>query len=155
MVYITEMLPNIWWGYTTMGPNNQIDKMFLNKFTNYHKIQEVIKVDESVSFWNKSTQFIFDIRKQLELKETQQMNIYITKVCQLIDSNYKASKNTFIFTDKYNEIGLLIWLFFFVRYGKMPLNILEENLKKKIKTIIKLSDKERKFLILNINDTKI
>ena len=37
----------------------------------------------------------------------------------------------------------------------MPLNILEENLKKKIKTIIKLSDKERKFLILNINDTKI
>jgi hypothetical protein len=151
MVYITEMLPNIWWGYTSMGPNNQIDKLFLNKFTNYHKIQEVIKVDDSVTFWNKSTQFIFDIKKQLELKEAQQMTLYITKVCQLIDNNYKKSNNTFIFTNKYNEIGLLIWLFFFVRYGKMPLNILEESLKKKLKTMIRLSDKERKFLILNIN----
>ena len=153
MVYITEMLPNIWWGYTTMGPNNQIDKLFLNKFTTYHKIQEVIKVDDSVSFWNKSTQFIFDIRKQLELKETQQMNLYISKVCKLIDHNYKNSKNTFIFTNSYNEIGLLIWLFFFVKYGKMPLNVLEQNLKKKLKTIIKLSDKERKFLLLNINSS--
>lgn len=151
MVYLTEMLPNIWWGYTSMGPNNQIDTTYLNKFTTYHKIKEVIKVDDSVHFWNKSTQFIFDIKKQLELKETQQMNHYITKVCQLIDDNYKSSKNTFIFTNKYNEIGLLIWFFFFVRYGKMPINILEESLKKKLKTIIKLSDKERKFLILNIS----
>ena len=53
MVYITEMLPNIWWGYTPMNSTQQIDKMYINKFTNYHKVNEVIKVDDYVSFWNK------------------------------------------------------------------------------------------------------
>ena len=59
MVYITEMLPNIWWGYTKINSTNDIDKMYLNKFTSYHKIGDIVKIDEHVSFWNKSTQFAF------------------------------------------------------------------------------------------------
>ena len=100
MVYITEMIPNIWWGYTKMNSTNEIDKMYLNKFTNHHKIGDVIKIDEYVSFWNKSTQFIFDIKKQLEQKENQDMLIFVKKVCKLIDNNYKNSKSTLIFTNK-------------------------------------------------------
>jgi len=150
MVYITEMLPNIWWGYTPMNSTQQIDKMYINKFTNYHKVNEVIKVDDYVSFWNKSTQFIFDIKKQLEQKENQDMLIFIKKVCKIIDNNYKSSKNTLIFTNKYNEIGLLIWIFFYTEYAKMPLNVIEDSLKHKLQTKILMTDKERKFLLLNI-----
>jgi len=150
MVYITEMIPNIWWGYTKMNSTNSIDKMYLNKFTDYHKICDVIKIDEHVSFWNKSTQFIFDIKKQLEHKENQDMLIFIKKVCKLIDNNYKNSKSTLIFTNKYNEIGLLIWIFFYVEYAKTPLSIIEDSLKNKILTKIIMTDKERKFLLLNI-----
>ena len=150
MVYITEMIPNIWWGYTKMNSTNDIDKMYLNKFTGHHKIGDVIKIDEHVSFWNKSTQFIFDIKKQLEQKENQDMLLFIKKVCRLIDNNYKNSKSTLIFTNKYNEIGLLIWIFFYVEYAKMPLNIIEDSLKNKIQTKIVMTDKERKFLLLNI-----
>lgn len=150
MVYVTEMLPNIWWGYTQMNSTHQIDKMYLNKFTNYHKISELIKIDDYVSFWNKSTQFIFDIKKQLEQKENQDMLIFIKKICKIIDNNYKSSKNTLIFTNKYNEIGLLIWIFFYIDYAKMPLNVIEDSLKHKLQTKILMTDKERKFLLLNM-----
>lgn len=152
MVYITEMLPNIWWGYTKMNSTNDIDNMYLNKFTNHHKITDIIKIDEHVSFWNKSTQFIFDIKKQLEQKENQDMLVFIKKVCKLIDINYKNSKSTLIFTNKYNEIGLLIWIFFYIEYAKTPLNIIEESLKKKIKTKVIMTDKERKFMLLNVKN---
>ena len=150
MVYITEMIPNIWWGYNKINSTDEIDKIYLNKFTEYHKINEVIKVDNYVSFWNKSTQFIFDIKKQLEQKENQDMLLFIKKVCKLIDNNYKSSKSTLIFTNKYNEIGLLIWIFFYIEYAKMPLNIIEESLKQKIQTKIMMTDKERKFMLLNM-----
>jgi hypothetical protein len=150
MVYITEMIPNIWWGYTKMNSTNDIDNIYLNKFTSYHKIGDVIKIDEHVVFWNKSTQFIFDIKKQLEQKENQYMLSFIKKVCEIIDNNYKDSKSTLIFTNKYNEIGLLIWIFFYIEYAKIPLNIIEDSLKNKIQTKIIMTDKERKFLLLNI-----
>ena len=153
MVYITEMLPNIWWGYTSMNQTNKIDTMYLNKFTEYHKIGEVIKIDDYVKFWNKSTQFIYDIRKQIEHKENQELLIFIRKVCNLIDNNYKSSKNTFLFSDKYNEIGLLIWIFFYIEKAKMPMNKIEENQKYRLQTHIKMTDKERNFMLLNVKKT--
>lgn len=150
MLYVTQILPNIWWSYTDNSkPINDIDKDYLNKFCQYHKISQVIKIDKYLTFWNKSTQFIFDIKKQIEKYENDKLIMIISKIINLINSNYLKSIDTIIHSNIYNEIGLIIWICFFKKFAKLPIHIISNNINDKLNCKIILTEKEKRFMQLN------
>lgn len=149
MIYCTEILPNIWWMYTNKYQKfSQEDLKYINRFNNHHKIKTFLKLDNYSKFWNKANKFIIDIKKQLEMKEINNLKVLIGKLIKLIYGNYLAHNPTLIISNEYNEIGYLLWLYYFKNKIDIPMAQICESLDMKLLIKIPLSEKERRFVSL-------
>jgi len=149
MLYTIEIIPNIWWIYTDKFKTfNQEEFNYINKFTNYHKITSLVKLDDYCSFWNKSSKFIIDIKKQLELHEISSFKKLILLLNSKIYGNYLENKPTLIISNEYNELGYLYWLYFFKSFIDIPIEQIIESFNMKLIVPIPISEKERRFISL-------
>jgi hypothetical protein len=153
MIYTIQLLPNIWWIYSpTVGDIlDSEDKQSIIQFTQYNQIKQSINIDTHLGFWNKSAQFIVDIKKQVELHEHQQLMAFLNKITALILNNYNSNKSTLILSSKYNEIGLAIWVFFFNKYGDVGFEPAIQSLNMKMPIQIPIPENLRRFFLLNLS----
>lgn len=153
MLYCNELIPNIWWIYSNKFDTLTEDEInFINKFTTHHQINNLIKLDDYCSFWNKSNKFILDIKKQLEIHEIKSLKELLNKIFKLVYKNYINSSKTLIFTNNYNEIGYIFWIYFFKLLIDIPHKQIIDSLKLKLQTQIILTEKEKRFLQILFNN---
>ena len=152
MLFIVQIIPNIWWCYSNTLMSNSIDdysqndKYMLSKFIEFNNIKQTINIDKHVNFWNHSQQFIIDIKLQLQKYEYQQLKSFLIKICELIKQNNLNNKKTLIITAKHNDIGLVIWIYFFHIYAEIKIDLAENLLYKKMVWIIPISEYLHKIL---------
>ena len=149
MLYYNEILPNIWWIYTDNNTELTIDEQqFLNKFTSHHKINSCIKIDKYCNFWNRSNQFIFDIKKQIEKHEEDSLKKLCINISKIMMNNYINSTKTLVYSNKYNDLCLIIWVYLFKAYADIPYINIIDSLVLKLKTTIVIGEKEKRFIKL-------
>ena len=149
MIYIIQLLPNIWWAYSsTIGNISVEDKQALIEFSQYNQIKQSISIDGHLEFWNRSDQYVIDVKKQLEIHEFQQMKLFMDKLTGLIYNNYNDSKSTLILSNKNNDVGLGLWVYFFNRYAEIGVEHCLSSIQAKMPFPVMISDNLRKYLLI-------
>ena len=150
MLYIIQLLPNIWWAYTSTIGNtiSADDKQALTEFSQYNQIKQSISIDNHLEFWNRSDQYVIDIKKQLEIHEFQQMKLFMDKLTQLIYNNYNDNKATLILSIKNNDVGLGLWVYYFNRYAEIGLDHCLSSIQAKMPFPVMISENLRKYLLI-------
>ena len=112
-----------------------------------HQIKTVIELDDKLSFWKKSGDYINEIKLQMEKDEFSKLYALLTKLNDLIKTAYTTNNPCIISTyhNKYIEIGLAIWMFFFNQTAGMPFDTVIKLLSIKVIGNISLSDTIKKF----------
>ena len=150
MLYIIQLMPNIWWAYTsTIGNNISVDdKQVLLEFSQYNQIKQSISIDGHLEFWNRSDQYVIDVKKQLEIHEFQQMKLFMDKLTQLIYNNYNDNKATLILSIKNNDVGLGLWVYYFNRYAEIGLDHCLSSIQAKMPFPVMIGENLRKYLLI-------
>ena len=112
-----------------------------------HQIKTVIELDDKLSFWKKSGDYINEIKLQMEKDEFSKLYALLTKLNDLIKTAYTTNNPCIISTyhNKYIKIGLAIWMFFFNQTAGMPFDTVIKLLSIKVIGNISLSDTIKKF----------
>jgi len=157
MVVCITILPNIYWIYN--NPNNpkvlNEYKIEMSKFIEQNNIKTIIELDEKFSFWKKSSDYINEIKLQIEKDEFSKLYSILTKLNDIIKQNYTNNTPLIISTydSKYIELGLSIWIYFFNKTTGLSFDNVIKLLAIKIIGNIKLSDTLKKFFaFLNLNN---
>ena len=157
MVVFITILPNIYWIYN--NPNNPKSsndyKIEMSKFIEYNNIKTIIELDDKLTFWKKSNDYINEIKLQMEKDEFSKLYTILTKLNDIIKQNY--INNTPLIISTYNtnyiELGLAIWIYFFNKTANIPFDTVIKLLSIKIIGNIKLSEPLKKFFaFLNLNN---
>ena len=156
MTVIINILPNIYWIYN--NPINQksiIDyKIDMRKMTESNKIKSIIELDEKLVFWQKSSSYINEIKVQMEKDEFSKLLAILKKLNDVIKNSYTNNTPLLISTynQKYIEIGLAIWIYFFNQSADISFDNVIKLLGYKIIGSVSLSDTMKKFFaFLNLN----
>jgi hypothetical protein len=153
MIYIIQLIPNIWWAYSSTISNSLSteDKHALVEFSQYNQIKQSISIDGHLDFWNRSDQYVIDVKKQLEIHEFQQMKQFMDKMTGLINNNYNNNKATLILSNRNNDVGLGIWVYFFNRYAEIGLDHCMSSIQAKMPFPVMISENLRKYLLIYLN----
>jgi len=157
MVVFITLLPNIYWVYNNphnLKTTNEY-KIEMNKFIEHNNIKTIIELDEKLSFWKKSSDYINEIKLQIEKDEFSKLYTILTKLNDIIKQNYTNNTPLIISTynSKYIELGLSIWIYFFNKTTGLSFDNVIKLLAIKIIGNIKLSDPLKKFFaFLNLNN---
>jgi hypothetical protein len=157
MPSIINILPNVYWIYN--NPNNKINiseyNIQMKKFVESNNIKTIIELDEKLaSFWLKSASYINEIKIQMEKDEFARLLAILKKINEFIKSSYTTNQACIISTynDKYIEIGLSIWIYFFNQNANMTFDNVIKLMSYKIIGQVSLSDTMKKFFaFLNLN----
>lgn len=156
MQVIVNILPNVYWIYN--NPNKILSEVEYNielrKKSEYLNIKTILELDEKLSFWQKSRQYINDIKIEMEKNEFTKLLVILKKINDIIKTAYLSNNPLLISTYKqeYIEIGLAIWIYFFNINANIPFDNVIKLLTIKIIGNIVLSDELKKFFAyLNIN----
>ena len=157
MPIIINILPNVYWIYNNPTQSQPLNdyKIEMSKFIELHQIKTVIELDDKLSFWKKSGDYINEIKLQMEKDEFSKLYALLTKLNDLIKTAYTTNNPCIISTyhSKYIEIGLAIWMFFFNKTAGMPFDTVIKLLSIKVIGNISLSDTIKKFFaFLNLNN---
>jgi len=152
-----NILPNIYWFYNNpSNPNSTNDyKIEMRKFVESNNIKSVIELDENLGFWQKSSSYINEIKIQMEKNEFSKLLAILKKINNLVKNAYTTNESYIISTygDKYIEIGLAIWIYFFNQNAGISFDNVIKMLGYKIIGNVGLSDTMKKFFaFLNINN---
>jgi len=157
MVVFITLLPNIYWIYNNpINPKSQNEyKIEMSKFIEQNTIKTIIELDDKLTFWKKSNDYINEIKLQMEKDEFSKLYTILTKLNDIIKQNY--INNTPLIISTYNtnyiEIGLSIWIYYFNKTANIPFDTVIKLLSIKIIGNIKLSDTLKKFFaFLNLNN---
>lgn len=118
MSILLNILPNVFWIYKKPGSTLPLPefKIEVKKQMEYHHIKTLIELDDKAAvFWNKSQQYIPDIRSQIEKDEFNKLLTMLKKLNDIIKNAYLGN-NPIILTSyntDYLEIGLAVWIYFF------------------------------------------
>lgn len=149
MPVIINILPNIYWLYN--NPNNiqnDIDyRIELRKFSESNNIKTIIELDEKLTFWQKSASYINEIKVQMEKDEFAKLLAILKKLNDVIKNAYTTNIPFIISTynQKYIEIGLAIWIYFFNQTADISFDNVIKLLSYKIIGNVALSDTMKKF----------
>lgn len=149
MPIIINVLPNVFWIYN--NPNNIQSlneyKIEMSKFIELHQIKTVIELDDKLTFWKKSGDYINEIKLQIEKDEFSKLYALLTKLNELIKTAYTTNNPCIISTynTKYIEIGLAIWMFLFNQTTGMSFDTVIKLISIKVIGNISLSDTIKKF----------
>ena len=151
-----NILPNIYWFYNNpSNPNSTNDyKIEMRKFVETNNIKSVIELDENLGFWQKSSSYINEIKVQMEKDEFAKLLAILKKLNDLIKNSYTTNIPFVISTynQKYIEIGLAIWIYFFNQTADISFDNVIKLLGYKIIGNVTLSDTMKKFFaLLNLN----
>ena len=151
-----NILPNIYWFYNNpSNPNSTNDyKIEMRKFVETNNIKSVIELDENLGFWQKSSSYINEIKIQMEKDEFSKLLAILKKINNLVKNAYTTNESYIISTygDKYIEIGLAIWIYFFNQNAGISFDNVIKMLGYKIIGNVGLSDTMKKFFaFLNLN----
>lgn len=156
MPAIINILPNVYWIYN--NPNQKIPQseynIELRKQTEYLSIKTILELDDKLSFWLKSRQYINDIKIEMEKNEFAKLLAILKKINDVIKNAYLSNNPLLISTYKqeYIEIGLAIWIYFFNANANIPFDNVIKMLAIKIIGNVAMSDELKKFFaFLNIN----
>jgi hypothetical protein len=146
---ILNILPNVYWMYN--NPEKILKQteynIELQKQSEKLGIKSLLELDDKLSFWHKSRQYINDIKIEMEKNEFAKLLAILTKLNDIVKNAYLSNTPLLISTYKqdYLELGLSIWIYFF----NINANISFDNVIKlmAIKMIgnITLSDELKKF----------
>lgn len=150
MVIFLNIIPNVYWVYNSINDNKTYNdyNIYIKKQSEILGINTYIVLDDKLGFWNKSMQYINEIKKQLELEEFNNMKLLLNQMNDIILENYKNNKVLLISTYnfKYHEIGLLLWIYFFNINANIHFDTCIKLLSLKIIGNIQLSNETKKFL---------
>src|SRR5210317_1440468 len=108
MVVFITLLPNIYWIYNnpinTKSSNDY--KIEMSKFIEQNNIKTIIELDEKLTFWKKSNDYINEIKLQMEKDEFSKLYTILTKLNDIIKQNYINNKPLIISTYNTNYIEL-------------------------------------------------
>lgn len=156
MPIIINILPNIYWLYN--NPNNiqNINEytIEMNKFIEQNHIKTIIDLDDKLSFWKKSSDYINEIKLQMEKDEYSKLYAILKKINDVVKTSYTTNSPCIIstFNTKYIEVGLAIWMFFFNQTAGMSFDNVIKLMSIKVIGNIALSDTMKKFFaFLNLN----
>jgi hypothetical protein len=149
MSVIINLLPNVYWIYN--NPSRQISpgeySIEVRKQCEYMNIKTIIELDEKLAFWNKSRQYINDIKIEMEKNEFANLLAILKKLNDIIKNAYTSNNPLFISTYKkeYLELGLAVWIYFFHINANIQFDIIIKLLGFKIIGQITMSDELKKF----------
>jgi hypothetical protein len=156
MPAIINILPNVYWIYN--NPNKILSiaeyNIELRKQTEYLSIKTILELDEKLTFWQKSRQYINDIKIEMEKNEFAKLLAILKKINDVVKNAYLSNNSLLISTYKqeYIEIGLAIWIYFFNANANIPFDNVIKLLAIKIIGNVAMSDELKKFFaFLNIN----
>ena len=156
MPIIINILPNVYWIYN--NPNNiQLLNEYtieMNKFVEQNHVKTIIDLDDKLSFWKKSSDYINEIKLQMEKDEYSKLYAILKKINDVVKTSYITNSPCIISTynTKYIEVGLAIWMFFFNQTAGMSFDNVIKLMSIKVIGNIALSDTMKKFFaFLNLN----
>lgn len=156
MPIVINILPNVYWLYN--NPNNiqplNEYTIEMNKFVEQNHIKTIIDLDDKLSFWKKSSDYINEIKLQMEKDEYSKLYTILTKINDIVKTSYTTNSPCIISTynTKYIEVGLAIWMFFFNQIAGMSFDNVIKLMSIKVIGNIALSDTMKKFFaFLNLN----
>jgi len=156
MPAIINILPNVYWIYN--NPNKILPQaeynIELRKQTEYLSIKTILELDEKLSFWQKSRQYINDIKVEMEKNEFAKLLAILKKINDVIKNAYLSNNPLLIsiYKQEYIEIGLAIWIYFFNANANIPFDNVIKLLAIKIIGNVAMSDELKKFFaFLNLN----
>jgi len=157
MPIIITILPNVYWLYN--NPNNiqplNEYTIEMNKFIEQNHIKTIIDLDDKLGFWKKSSDYINDIKLQMEKDEYSKLYAILKKINDVVKTSYTTNSPCIISTyhTKYIEVGLAIWMFFFNQIAGMSFDNVIKLMSIKVIGNIALSDTMKKFFaFLNLNN---
>ena len=156
MPSIINILPNVYWLYN--NPNNiqSLNEytIEMNKFVEQNHIKTIIDLDDKLGFWKKSSDYINEIKLQMEKDEYAKLYAILKKINDVVKTSYTTNSPCIISTyhTKYIEVGLAIWMFFFNKIAGMSFDTVIKLMSIKVIGNISLSDTMKKFFaFLNLN----
>jgi hypothetical protein len=156
MPIIITILPNVYWLYN--NPNNiqplNEYTIEMNKFVEQNHIKTIIDLDDKLTFWKKSSDYINEIKLQMEKDEYSKLYAILKKINDVVKTSYTTNSPCIISTyhTKYIEVGLAIWMFFFNQTAGMSFDNVIKLMSIKVIGNIALSDTMKKFFaFLNLN----
>lgn len=156
MPIVINILPNVYWLYNNpynIQPLNEYT-IEMNKFVEQNHIKTIIDLDDKLSFWKKSSDYINEIKLQMEKDEYSKLYTILTKINDIVKTSYTTNSPCIISTynTKYIEVGLAIWMFFFNQIAGMSFDNVIKLMSIKVIGNIALSDTMKKFFaFLNLN----
>ena len=157
MPVIINILPNVYWLYN--NPNNiqplNEYTIEMNKFIEQNHIKTIIDLDDKLTFWKKSSDYINEIKLQMEKDEYSKLYAILKKINDVVKTSYTTNSPCIISTynTKYLEVGLAIWMFFFNQIAGMSFDNVIKLMSIKVIGNITLSDTMKKFFaFLNLNN---
>ena len=156
MTVIINILPNVYWIYNNpVSQKSFIDyKIDMRKFTESNNVKSIIELDDKLVFWQKSASYINEIKVQMEKDEFSKLLAILKKLNDVIKNAYTTNIPFVIstYSQKYIEIGLAIWIYFFNQTADITYDNVIKLLGYKIIGNVSLSDTMKKFFaILNLN----
>ena len=157
MPIFINILPNVYWIYnnpTNIQPLNEYN-IDMHKFIEQNHIKTIIDLDDKLSFWKKSTDYINEIKLQMEKDEYSKLYTMLIKINDVVKTSYTTNSPCIISTynTKYIEVGLAIWMFFFNQIAEMSFDNVIKLMSIKVIGNIALSDTIKKFFaFLNLNN---
>lgn len=156
MPIVINILPNIYWFYNNpMNIQSFIDyKIEMRKFSEIINIKTVLELDEKLVFWQKSENYINEIKIEMEKEEFAKLLAILKKINELVKNAYTTNTPTIIstFNKQYLEIGLAIWIYFFNQNANMSFDNVIKLMAFKMIGNISLSDIMKKFFaFLNLH----
>jgi hypothetical protein len=157
MPIIINILPNVYWLYN--NPNNLQStgdyKIEMRKYGELIGVKSIIELDENLTFWQKSSSYINEIKVQMEKDEFSKLLAILKKLNSMITNAYTMNEPCIISTygQPYLEIGLAIWIYFFNQNAGISFDNVIKLLGYKMIGQVSLSDTMKKFFaFLNLNN---
>ena len=155
MCIILNIIPNVYWVYN--NPNKVLQKneynIELQRYSETFNIKTMLDLDEKLSFWHNSRQYINEIKVEMEKNEFSKLYAILQKTLEIIKTSYITNSTIIISTYSQNhiELGLAIWIYFFNINANMAFNDVIKLMAYKIIVNITMSDELKKFFaFLNI-----
>ena len=152
------MLPNVYWMYN--NPNKTLQQheytIELQKHCEKFNIKTFLDLDDKLSFWNNSKQYINEIKIEMEKTEFAKLFAILKKTIDIIKTAYISNNSILISTynNKYIELGLAIWIYYFNINANIAFGDVIKLMAYKIIGNILMSDTLKKFFaFLNIKHT--
>lgn len=158
--HIIQILPNIWWAYTSVQTSTPTElsndnKQRLQKLAKHRNIEQIVSIDDMVAkFWNISLTFTNDApyKTNIQDNEYKQMLMFLHRIEELINRNFMINKPIIFVTTKFNEVGLAIWLHFLNKRANMNITTVLSLIHYKLSYVPPISENMQRFLKLKYLD---